>query len=177
MSTMRTLIAGFGGQGSLFFGKVISQCGLHDNKNVTNLPSYGPEMRGGTANCSVIISDEEISSPLVLNPDVLVVMNLPSYDKFVDTVEPGGIIIIDSSLVDKKLKRDDITAYYVPAAELAGEHGLQGLANIILLGKFLEVTKFTSIETVQKTFEEVVPPRKAHLIPKNIEAVKLGMSL
>ncbi|MDR1630416.1 MAG: 2-oxoacid:acceptor oxidoreductase family protein [Oscillospiraceae bacterium] len=177
MSTLRTLIAGFGGQGSLFFGKVISYCGLHDDKNVTNLPSYGPEMRGGTANCSVIISDEEISSPLVLNPDTLVVMNLPSYDKFVGTVAPGGNIILDSTLIDKKVEREDITAYYVPAAELAEKHNLQGLANIILLGKFLAVTGFTSLETVEKTFEKVVPAKKAHLIPKNIEAVKLGMEL
>lgn len=175
MSTLKTLIAGFGGQGSLFFGKVISYCGLFDGKQVTNLPSYGPEMRGGTANCSVIISDEDISSPLVLAPDTLVVMNLPSYDKFVNSVVPGGNIILDSSLIDRKTPRTDINAYYVPATELAGKNGLQGLANIILLGKFLEITKFTSFETVEKTFGKVVPERKAHLIPKNIEAVKLGM--
>ena len=174
-NTLKILVAGFGGQGSLFFGKVLSYCGLYDGKHVTNLPSYGPEMRGGTANCGVIISDEEISSPLVLKPDALIAMNLPSYDKFVGSVAPGGIIILDSSLIDKKVERDDISTYYVSATRLADKHGLQGLANIILLGKLLAVTSFTSLETVEKTFESAVPAAKAHLIPKNIEAVKLGM--
>jgi len=177
MSTLKTLVAGFGGQGSMFFGKIISYCALYDGKQITNLPSYGPEMRGGSASCGVIISDEEIPSPLVQSPDVLVAMNLPSFNKFVGSVAPGGSIILDSSLIDKKVERADISAYYVPAAELAVQNGLEGLANIILLGKFLRVTGFTSLETVEKTFEKVVPARKAHLIPKNIEAVKLGMEL
>ncbi len=176
MSSLSTLIAGFGGQGSLFFGKVIASCALFDGKQVTWLPSYGPEMRGGTANCSVNISDTEISSPLVLKPDVLIAMNLPSYDKFIDTVAPGGSVILDSSLIDKKVERTDINAYYVPATAMSDEYNLQGLANIILLGKFFAITDFTKLETIEKTFADVVPARKAHLIVKNIEAVKLGVS-
>jgi 2-oxoglutarate ferredoxin oxidoreductase subunit gamma len=103
-------------------------------------------------------------------------MNLPSFDKFIDTVVPGGIAIIDSTLVPKKVERDDISAYYVPATALAEEKGLKGLANIILMGKMLGLTNFCSMETMQKTIEKVVPPRKQHLIPRNMEAIELGMN-
>ncbi len=176
MKDMNSVLAGFGGQGILFMGKVIAYAGLIDGKEVSWLPSYGPEMRGGTANCSVCISDEPICSPLVSNPNVLIVMNLPSYEKFIDTVVPGGIVIIDSTLVDKKVVRDDISAYYVSATGLAEEKGLKGLANIILMGKMLQLTNFCSKETMQKTIEKIVPPRKQHLVPKNMEAIELGMN-
>ena len=120
MSTTRNiLLAGFGGQGILFAGKVIAYAGLMDSKEISWLPSYGPEMRGGTANCSVCISDEAIGSPLVTNPDIFVAMNLPSFDKFINDVQPGGIVLIDSSLIDKKVERTDVTAFYVPATKLA----------------------------------------------------------
>ncbi len=176
MKDMNSILAGFGGQGILFMGKVIAYAGLIDGKEVSWLPSYGPEMRGGTANCSVCISDEPVCSPLVNNPNVLIVMNLPSYEKFINSVVPGGIVIIDSALVAKKVERDDISAYYVPATKLAEEKGLKGLANIILMGKMLGLTQFCSMETMQKTIEKVVPPRKQHLIPKNMEAIELGMN-
>lgn len=175
MKDMNSILAGFGGQGILFMGKVIAYAGLIDGKEVSWLPSYGPEMRGGTANCSVCISDEAICSPLVNSPNVLIVMNLPSYEKFIGTVVPGGIAIIDSTLVSKKVERNDISAYYVPATRLADEKGLQGLANIILMGKMLALTNFCSMETMQKTIEKIVPSRKQHLIPKNMEAIELGM--
>ncbi len=173
---MNAILAGFGGQGILFMGKVIAYAGLFDNREVSWLPSYGPEMRGGTANCSVCISDEPICSPLVNNPNALIVMNLPSFDKFIDKVVPGGIVIIDSTLIDKKVERDDITAYYVPATALAEENGLKGLANIILMGKMMAVTNFCTKETMQKTLEKIIPPKKQHLIPKNMNAVEIGIN-
>ncbi|HZK39381.1 MAG TPA: 2-oxoacid:acceptor oxidoreductase family protein [Clostridia bacterium] len=176
MKDMNSILAGFGGQGILFMGKVIAYAGLIDGKEVSWLPSYGPEMRGGTANCSVCISDDPICSPLVSNPNVLIVMNLPSFDKFIDAVAPGGLVIIDSTLVSKQTQRDDIETHYVPATALADEKGLKGLANIILMGKMLALTNFCSMETMQKTIEKVVPLRKQHLIPKNMEAIELGMN-
>lgn len=121
MATKEFLFAGFGGQGLLFSGKVLAYKGLIEEKNVSWLPSYGPEMRGGTANCSVIISDEPVGAPIVLNPDVLVAMNLPSLDKYESAVRKGGIILVDSSLISRKVERDDVDVYYVPATRLADE--------------------------------------------------------
>ena len=127
MALKNFILAGFGGQGILFSGKVVAYTGLMDGKEVSWLPSYGPEMRGGTANCSVCISDEPIGSPLVLTPDILMAMNLQSYDKFIDTVAPGGFAAIDSTLVDKKCPREDITCVYVPATQLASDNNLRVL--------------------------------------------------
>ena len=118
------VLAGFGGQGILFAGKVIAYAGLMDGQEVSWLPSYGPEMRGGTANCSVCLSDEPIGSPQVLNPDVLIAMNLPSYEKFIKAVVPGGKVFIDSSLISGKVEREDVEAFYVPATTLAEENDL-----------------------------------------------------
>lgn len=171
---MNILLAGFGGQGVLFAGKIMTYSGLIEGKYVSWLPSYGPEMRGGTANCSVCISDEPIGSPLVLSPDLLVAMNLPSYDKFIDTVVPGGIAVIDSALIDKKCERTDITCYYVPATTLADSEGLKGLANNIMLGKALEVAKFADTESVEKAVAKCVPAKKQQMVELNIKAIKLG---
>ena len=171
------LLAGFGGQGVLFAGKIMAYSGLIEDKYVSWLPSYGPEMRGGTANCSVCISDEPIGSPLVLNPDVLVAMNLPSYDKFIDKVAPGGSAVVDSSLISKKSDRADISCFYVPATEKADSEGLKGLSNNILLGKVLQEAKFASLETVEAAVAKCVPPKKQHLLEPNMRAIKLGMSL
>lgn len=175
MALTNFLLAGFGGQGILFSGKVIAYSGLMDGKEVSWLPSYGPEMRGGTANCSVCISDEPIGSPLVLTPDILMAMNLQSYDKFIYSVAPGGMAIIDSTLIDKKTDRTDITAVYVPATALASDHDLQGLANIILIGTMLKHAPFADFEAVEKAIQKCVPPRKSHLIEANLRAIKLGM--
>lgn len=175
MQDINSVLAGFGGQGLLFLGKIIAQAGLMDNKHVSWLPSYGPEMRGGTCNCSVCVSDKDICSPLVTSPNLLIVMNIPSYDKFIDTVAPGGTVIIDSTLINKKCERTDINAVYVPATGLAEEKNLKGLANIILLGKVLAVTNFTSYEVIEKAISAVVPPKKQQLVPKNLEAIKIGM--
>lgn len=176
MKDMNALLAGFGGQGILFMGKVIAYAGLTDGKGVSWLPSYGPEMRGGTANCSVCISSDPICSPLVVTPNVFVAMNGPSYDKFIDSVVPGGIVILDSTLVEREVKRDDITVCLVPATQMAEEHGLKGLANIILIGKLMEQTGFCNLDTMSKAIAKVVPARKQHLVPKNVEAIELGMN-
>ena len=168
--TNEILLAGFGGQGILFMGKMLAYFGLYENKEVSWLPSYGPEMRGGTCNCSVCVSDDPIGSPLVDTPNTLIVMNTPSYDKFIGSVVPGGTVIIDSTLVDAKCDRTDINVYYVPATALANEHDMKGLANIILVGKLLKETNLTSMETVKKAMEKVIPPKKAHLIDANIKA-------
>ena len=174
MRDMNAILAGFGGQGILFMGKVIAYAGLYDDKQVSWLPSYGPEMRGGTANCSVCISDEQICSPLVITPNALIVMNLPSFDKFIDKVVPGGTVIVDSALIEKKTDRTDIDVHYVPATAMAEENGLKGLANIILMGKLMATTSFCTIETMEKTLQKIVPAKKQHLVAKNMEAVRLG---
>ncbi|MDL2232304.1 2-oxoacid:acceptor oxidoreductase family protein [Ruminococcaceae bacterium OttesenSCG-928-L11] len=175
-NTFNMVIAGFGGQGVLFTGKVVAYAGLIDGKEVSWLPSYGPEMRGGTANCSVCISDEPIGSPLVTQPDVLVAMNGPSFDKFIDSVAPGGKVIVDASLVPNETTRTDIEVFRVPASQLSQDEHLEGIANIILLGKVIGETGIASMETVEKALEKCVPPKKAHLLEHNIRAIKLGMS-
>ena len=177
MEEIRVVFAGFGGQGLLFAGKVMAHAGLIDNHEVSWLPSYGPEMRGGTANCSVIVSDEPIGSPLVLDPTVLVAMNQPSVDKFIDTVVPGGIVIVDESLVNHIPERDDVKLYTLDATKMAEDAGLKGLANIVLMGKLFKETGFCSAETLEEAIRHTVPPRKAALIDKNIEAIKLGASV
>lgn len=177
MSSYNMLFAGFGGQGVLFTGKVVAYTGLIDKKEVSWLPSYGPEMRGGTANCSVCISDKAIGSPLVMTPDVLLAMNGPSFDKFINTVKPGGKVIIDSTLVKNSSKRTDIDVFEVPATEISQKDGLHGIANIILLGKILKEVPFTGFESVEEAIKRCVPASKAHLLEHNLRAVKLGMTL
>ena len=174
MKDMNALLAGFGGQGILFMGKVIAYAGLTDGKEVSWLPSYGPEMRGGTANCSVCISSDPICSPLVVTPNVFVAMNGPSYDKFIDSVVPGGIVILDSTLVEREVKRDDITVCLVPATKLAEEHGLKGLANIILIGKLIKESGVISMDDIEAAIRKIVPPKKAQLIENNLKAIQIG---
>lgn len=171
------ILAGFGGQGILFAGKVMAYAGLMDGNEVSWLPSYGPEMRGGTANCSVTISDEPVGSPLIINPGTLLAMNLPSYQKFIDNILPGGTVVIDSYLISEKVTREDVKAYYIPATKLADEQGLRGLANIIMLGKTLKETGFASYDSVIAGLKKSIPARKADLLDANIKAIELGMSL
>ncbi len=168
------VFAGFGGQGVLFAGKVVAYAGLIDGRELSWLPSYGPEMRGGTANCSICLSDEPIGSPLVTNPNVLIAMNRPSLDKFVNDVEPGGVILLDSSLIDVKVERDDVTTYYVPASKLAEENGLKGLANIILVGKLFKEVGFCSAETLDQALQKCIPARKASMLDFNRKAIEIG---
>lgn len=172
---LNLILAGFGGQGLLFAGKVTAYAGLAEGREVSWLPSYGPEMRGGTANCSVCISDRAIGSPLVLNPNALIVMNLPSFDKFIDTVKPGGTVVVDSSMVSKKVERSDINVFYVPATKLAEESVLKGLGNIILLGKLFKELKFCSFDALNTGLVKSVPASKPQMLEFNRRAIQLGM--
>ena len=175
--TNEIILAGFGGQGILFAGKALAYGGLIDEKEVSWLPSYGPEMRGGTANCSVCISDNPIGSPLVLEPDLLIAMNTPSFEKFINAVKAGGKAFIDSTMVDAKTERTDIEIFYIPATQLATDNNLSGMANIILLGKLMKETALISTETVEKSLAKCIPPKKANLLESNLKAISIGMNI
>ena len=172
--TTQILIAGFGGQGVLFAGKLLAYKGMYDNKEISWLPSYGPEMRGGTANCSVIISDTPVGSPIVDSPDVLMVMNLPSLDKYENAVVKGGKIFVDSSFIERKVVREDVNAYYIPATKMAAEAGVPTLANMILLGKMLKETQVLDFEGLEGVFKKIVSAKRADLIEVNLKALELG---
>ncbi len=174
MSTKQILLSGFGGQGILFAGKFLAYKGLTDDKNVSWLPSYGPEMRGGTASCSVIISDEPVGSPIVSNPDILIAMNLPSLDKFEPTVAPGGIIIADSTLIERKVNRDDVTTYYIPATKMAGDNGMPTLANMIIIGKLLKVLDDFNADSVSAALGKVISAKRADMLDVNRKAMQIG---
>lgn len=175
--TTETIFAGFGGQGILFAGKLLAYLGLYQDKHVSWLPSYGPEMRGGTANCTVCMSDQPIGSPYVTDPDILVAMNGPSYDKFIEAVKPGGIAIIDSTLVNEECSRTDIRSFLIPSTALAAENGLPGMANIILVGKLLKETGFAMLDAVRPVLEKIIPAKKSNLIDANMKALAIGMAL
>ena len=175
MREMKLVLAGFGGQGVLFAGKVVASAGLLEDRELSWLPSYGPEMRGGTANCSVTLSDEPIGSPLVLEPNALVAMNQPSYDKFIDTVEPGGVVVVDSSLVLDIKPREDVIIVAIPATKMAEEAGLKGLSNIVLVGKLFGLTQFCSRENLDGAIDHVVPAKKQAMIALNKQALELGI--
>lgn len=168
------LLAGFGGQGILFAGKQIVLAGMKQGRYVSWLPSYGPEMRGGTCNCSVIVEDEPIGSPLVTTPDVLLAFNAPSFEKFESTVIKGGMLFTDSSLVNKKGTRDDINYYYIPATELANENGLTGMANVIMLGYIVKKTGLFTEEYFKESLNSGIPAHKAHLADVNKKALEIG---
>ena len=172
--TTRIIFAGSGGQGIQFSGKQMAKTGMYMDKNVTFLPSYGPEMRGGTSNCTVVISDEEIGSPSVSTPDLLVVMNKPSFDKFEPKVAPGGVIFCDSTMIDQKSARDDIKTVYIPASAMAEENGLHGFANVIILGKILKETGIFTYEDFEHYLISSIPETKSALIEKNKKALSLG---
>ncbi len=174
MSTKQFLFSGFGGQGILFSGKFLAYKGLTEGKQVSWLPSYGPEMRGGTASCSVIVSDEPVGSPIVSNPDVLVAMNLPSLDKFENAVVPGGIIIADSTLIERKVNRDDVTVYYVPATKLASDNNMPTLANMIIIGKVLKALDEYSEEGVTAALKKVISAKRADMLDVNLKAISIG---
>lgn len=168
------LLAGFGGQGILFAGKLLASCGMYSGKNVTWLPSYGPEMRGGTANCVVVVSEDDIGSPLVPNPDVLIALNLPSFTRFEGCVAKGGIIVADSSLISVRSERQDIKTYYVPFTSMAQEHDMNGLANVISLGKLMSVSGIFTMEQIEQAMEKSIPAKKQALIELNKKALTLG---
>ena len=172
--TTQYLFAGFGGQGILFAGKLLAYKGLTEDKNVSWLPSYGPEMRGGTASCGVIISDDPIGAPIVLEPDVLIAMNLPSLDRYEKDVVPGGTIYVDSALIERKITRDDVKAYYIPATQLAAENGLDGLANMIIIGNLLKNEDSFNEQSVEKALGKCISARHANLLKANHDAMTLG---
>ena len=174
MKTTQILIAGFGGQGVLFAGKFLAYKGLMEDLQVSWLPSYGPEMRGGTANCSVVLSDTPVGSPIITEPDVLIAMNLPSLQKFVDTVVPGGQIYVDSSLIDVKVERTDVEVFYIPATQMAKENDIATLANMIIVGHLLQNQPELDFAGAAETVEHLVPPKKAGLIELNMKALNLG---
>ncbi len=172
MKTTQILLAGFGGQGILFAGKFLAYKGMMEDKNVAWLPSYGPEMRGGTANCSVTLSDTPVGSPIITNPDILVAMNLPSLQKFVNDVVPGGQIFIDSTLIEAKVERTDVQVFYVPATQMAKEAGFSTLANMVLMGKLLKESDLVSFDNNKQTCEMFI--KKTNLIDINCQALQAG---
>lgn len=174
--TTNILLAGFGGQGILFAGKLLAYAGLIEGREVSWLPSYGPEMRGGTANCSVCLSDEPIGSPLVLEPDVLVAMNQPSLDAFFDKVAKGGIVVVDEMLVPHIPQRDGVTVFALPATQMCEDAGLKGLANVLLVGKVLKESGAVSQEALYAAIDKTIPPKRAHLIEPNKKALELGLN-
>ena len=174
MKTTQFLFSGFGGQGILFSGKVLAYKGLIEDKQVSWLPSYGPEMRGGTASCSVIVSDGQVGSPIVSSPDVLVAMNLPSLDRYEGSVVPGGYVFYDSSLIERKVERKDVKAIGVPATKLASENGFPTLANMILLGKILSTLGEFSDEGLRAALAKVISARHADMLETNLRAMQLG---
>ncbi len=174
MAHHEIVIAGFGGQGLLFIGKVLAYAGLIEKRQLSWLPSYGPEMRGGTANCNVILSDDPVGSPIVQHPNVLIVMNAPSLDKYESTVVPGGKIFVDSTLITRKVARDDVDVYYVPATQIAKEQGLGNLANMILFGTVIRETGCIKDGTVEEALKHVIPARKMDLLGVNLKAIEIG---
>jgi len=172
--TYETIMAGFGGQGLLFSGKVLAHAALIENKELSWLPSYGPEMRGGTCNCSVIVSDEPVGSPIIAHPNILMVMNEPSLDKFEDAVVPGGTIFVDSSLIARKVRRTDVEVVYIPATQMAKDMEAASLANMIILGAIVAKLGLVRDETVVTALKETISARKAALLDLNLKAVESG---
>ena len=174
MKTTQILIAGFGGQGVLFAGKFLAYKGMTEDLQVSWLPSYGPEMRGGTANCSVVLSDTPVGSPIITNPDVLIAMNLPSLQKFVNDVVPGGQIYVDSTLIGEKVERTDVDVFYIPATQMAKDAGVSTLANMILMGHVLQNNSELTFDGTESTVQKLVPAKKQELVGLNMKALEMG---
>ncbi len=163
----RLIVAGFGGQGVLSLGQIIAYASMYENKNVTWLPSYGPEMRGGTANCSVVVDDNPIASPVIATPDTLIAMNKPSLDKFIDKVKSGGLVLVNSSLISEKVKREDVTVVYVDANAVAHKVGNDKASNLVVLGAYIKYVNLFPKEVMLSTIEKVFASK-----PKFIESNK-----
>ena len=172
--TEQIIAAGFGGQGVLSLGKMLAEAAMVEGYEVTWLPSYGPEMRGGTSNCHVVISDKWIGSPAVTQATAVIVMNQPSLEKFEDAVAPGGMIFVNSSIIEKKVSRTDIKAYYVPANDIATKAGSDKVANMAMLGAYLSKCAVVNPETLVKQLAEVFGEKKAHLVDINRKAISMG---
>lgn len=168
------VFAGFGGQGVMSMGMMVAYAGMIEEKNVSWIPSYGPEMRGGTANCAVVVTSDEIGSPIVTDPDVVVAMNLPSMTKFESKLKKGGILIYNSSLIEREEGRDDITVIGVPANEIANELGNSRVANMVVMGALLAKTGVASNESVKAALRKVLPAHRHDLLPVNEQAMERG---
>ncbi len=168
------IISGFGGQGVMAIGKTLCEAGMKEGKNVSWLPSYGPEMRGGTANCSVVMSEQAIVSPIVLEPTELIAMNLPSLLKFESCVVPNGFVFVNSSIISEKVKRKDVQAIYVPCIEIAQDLGNLRVSNMVMLGAYIEAMKNLKIGTIKEMLALMFTGAKSSLVELNIEALKRG---
>ena len=175
MATERIIISGFGGQGVMSAGQLLAYAGMIEGKQVSWLPSYGPEMRGGAANCAIIVSDFPVGSPIITNDATsAIIMNLPSLDKFESSLTKDGILIINSSLVKKKASRDDVKVYYINATDIANELGNARVANMVLLGAYLEITKVVKVDSILEAFIKVYGRHKEHLLELNNKALEMG---
>lgn len=173
MAAKKMLLAGFGGQGVLLIGQMISYSAMYEEKEVTWMPSYGPEMRGGTANCTVVVSDKPIASPLPSAYDVLLAMNKVSLEKYIDSLLPGGDLFINSSIIDCDIKRDDINVHYVDTIGIAeSEIGNEKTANMVMLGAIIKKTAVVKMATMEKTFKKLMTGKKEKLIPANMKALE-----
>ncbi|MGB2769590.1 MAG: 2-oxoacid:acceptor oxidoreductase family protein [Candidatus Zixiibacteriota bacterium] len=171
------IMSGFGGQGIVSAGILLAYAGMVDGKHVTFFPAYGAEMRGGTANCSVVVSSEEVASPVVSSPDSVIVMNEPSLLKFEPTLKPEGLLLINKSLVSSQPKRDDVNTAIIDANKIAEEIGTVKCANMVMLGALINHTQAVSLESIIKTLPKVFPRAKKEMIDINVEALKKGTTL
>ena len=168
------ITAGFGGQGVLFTGQLLTYAAMDEGREVTWIPSYGPEVRGGTANCTVVISDEEIGSPMVSDPQAVIAMNLPSLDKYEGKVRPGGVLVVNESMVDRAVSRQDIKVVMVKANEIAEELGDKRMMNMVLLGALIANLPVIPLQAIEKALAGHLPERHHKMLPKNYEALKRG---
>jgi len=171
------IISGFGGQGTLFAGQLLAYAAMDSGHHVTWIPSYGPEMRGGKARCTVIVSDEEIGSPLVRRPSAAIVLNIPSMEAFEPAIKSGGVLVVNSSLVPKKSERTDINVLYVPASDMAIELGNVRIANVICLGALVQAAGIVSLEAIEQALDAHLPERHRKLLGLNSEALRKGAAL
>ncbi len=172
------IISGFGGQGALFAGQLLTYAGLEEERHVAWLPSYGPEMRGGTARCTVTISDEPVGSPITDSPSAVIALNPASLEMFEPTVRPGGLLIVNSSIAKEEVQRDDLTALRIPANDMArDEMGNERMANMILLGALVRATGVVALESVMTALKKNLPERRHHLLEPNREALQRGWDL
>ncbi|WP_295583266.1 2-oxoacid:acceptor oxidoreductase family protein [uncultured Oscillibacter sp.] len=170
------IISGFGGQGGLAIGKNLAEAGMAEGMNVTWAPSYGPEMRGGTANCSVVLSDKPVGSPVFAHPTELIAMNAPSLEKFEAGVQSGGAVFVNSDVVSDQVSRGDLAAYYIPCSQIAEEVGNPKVGNMVMLGAYVAATGILKAETIETMIQEMFTGAKAKLVPLNIEAFRRGMA-
>jgi len=171
------IISGFGGQGTLFAGQVLAHAAMDTGRYVTWIPSYGPEMRGGKARCTTIVSDEEIGSPLVHRPSAAIVLNIPSFEAFEQAVKPGGVLVVNSSLIPQRCARTDITLIRIAASELANEMGNVRLANVICLGALVTATTVVAIDAIEQALRDHLPARHRRLLELNFRAIRRGSEL